>query len=154
MNNLKENIVQSMQFLDENLQLNYIMRKYSTYLLYIFSVIFGYILASIFRKNPLNEYLNFFKSSVKTQQKVENKIYLLTQINTMLTWSLFLFPLLVVGIFFVINSFFFEQEQTWINFTRLLKDEQSNNLLLIIFIGGMIVLFLVKKIVLVVRRSY
>ena len=118
------------------------------------SVLLGYLLANIFRKNPLNEYLNFFKSSVKSQQMVESKIYLLTQINTMFNWSLFLFPLLITGLFFVVNSFFFEQELSWVNFSTLLKNEKSNSQLLIIFLVGIFSLFILKKICLVIRRSY
>ncbi len=65
MNTLKENIITFLHKLEEEFELTLYFVKYSHYILQLLSLVVGFMLGRYLKKNTMNEYLDFFRNSLR-----------------------------------------------------------------------------------------
>lgn len=153
MNFLRENILSVIRTVEEYIDLGQLYQKYSTYLFYFLSILSGYILGILSKKNPMNQYLNYFRSQMKSQQQVENKISFLTNLNQLINWTLLFNPIIIGFSIYILNTEVLLSGEDRGQMIRDLAQRPHNKTLLLISFFCFFGLLFLKKVFSLVIQS-
>lgn len=150
---LKEHFQAALQWVEERIDFGLIHQKYSHLFFYLLSILLSFFFGRMSRNNQMNQYLDSFKSQVKIQLQVENKLHIFAHLHSLLNWML-LGGLLLMGVVgYIMNTDVFLNVENSSNMFRELSGKQYNKTLLLICSALFVAMVFLKKVISLVTNK-